>query len=148
MLFKLLNKFSSKPTLTRTFFESKSLLQEAKGSNSNLFKLRKSTGYALSKCKEALEKHDGNIEAASKWLDEQAQKEGWSKAEKLKNRQTKQGTLVLYADKDKNKATIVELNCETDFVARNEKFLDLSSHLAKSILLNAQVDRSKVSFNG
>lgn len=128
----------------RKITQSKILLQETKGSSSNLFKLRKSTGYALNKCKEALEKHEGNIEAAKEWLDQQAQKEGWTKAEKLKNRQTKQGTLVLYSDKEKKKATLIELNCETDFVARNEKFLDFSSNLAKSILLNTQSEISKV----
>ncbi|RNA41140.1 elongation factor mitochondrial [Brachionus plicatilis] len=143
MFVKLLNQITIKPSLVRSICESKSLLQEAKGSSSNLFKLRKSTGYALNKCKEALEKNEGDIEAATKWLNEQAQKEGWSKAEKLKNRQTKQGTLVLYAEKEKNLATLVELNCETDFVARNEKFLDLSSHLAKSILWNAPVKGNK-----
>lgn len=143
-LFKFLNQSTLKPTLMRKISQSKSLFEETKGSSSNLFKLRKSTGYALNKCKEALEKHEGNIELATKWLDQQAQKEGWTKAEKLKNRQTKQGTLVLYADKDKKKATIIELNCETDFVARNEKFLDFSSNLAKSILLNTQVKNSKV----
>ncbi|CAF0961510.1 unnamed protein product [Brachionus calyciflorus] len=137
------NKFLSiiKSNLVRSFSESKCLLQESK---SNLFKLRKTTGYALNKCKEALEKNHGNVDEATKWLNEQAQKEGWDKAEKVKNRQTKQGTLVLYADRANNQATIVELNCETDFVARNEKFLDLSSNLAKSVLVNSNVSESRV----
>lgn len=46
---------------------------------------------------------------ASKWLDEQAQKEGWTKAEKLKNRQTSQGTLVFVNDKETHRASLVEV---------------------------------------
>ena len=58
----------------RCFSQTNILADQTK---SNLFKLRKSTGYALSKCKEAIEKYNGNVEEAAKWLDEQAQKEGW-----------------------------------------------------------------------
>ena len=48
----------------RSVFETKSLVSEVKpgASNSNLFKLRKATGYGMSKCKEALEKCSGNVE--------------------------------------------------------------------------------------
>lgn len=107
---------STKSIFVRNFFDSKSLLQEAKASNSNLFKLRKSTGYALNKCKEALEKTNGSVEEATKWLNEQAQKEGWAKAEKVKNRLTKQGTLVFCVDKSKNQATIVEVIYSSSFL--------------------------------
>ncbi len=51
--------------LKRSFGQSNSLLQNAeskKMNNTSLYKLRKSTGYALSKCREALEKHNGNID--------------------------------------------------------------------------------------
>lgn len=112
-------------------------LNDAKKSNSALYTLRKATGYAFNKCKEALEKHNGDIEQAKAWLIEQAQKEGWAKAEKLKNRQTQQGTLVLCSERSNNRTVLVELNCETDFVARNDKFLELSSNLALSVLKNA-----------
>ena len=53
-------------------------------------------------------KNNGNVEEATKWLNEQAQKVGWSKAQKVKNRQTKQINLV-FCD-DKNQAAIVEVN--------------------------------------
>ena len=77
---------------------------------SNLAKLRKSTGYALTKCKAALEKHDGDVEAATKWLNEEAQKEGWAKASKVKGRATSQGTLVLVNDRDLHRASILEVS--------------------------------------
>ena len=153
----------------KSFSTSFVALNDAKKSNSALYTLRKSTGYAFNKCKEALEKHNGDIEQvrlwpldvvswshcvlyldyffrlkAKAWLIEQAQKEGWAKAEKLKNRQTQQGTLVLCTERSNNRTVLVELNCETDFVARNDKFLELSSNLAISVLKNATNSEPKV----
>jgi translation elongation factor EF-Ts len=46
---------------------------------------------------------------ANKWLNEQAQKEGWSKAEKLKNRATSQGAITLFIDRVLSRATLVEV---------------------------------------
>jgi elongation factor Ts len=77
------------------------------GNQSNLSKLRKSTGYALSLCKNALEKNNNDVEKAVKWLDEQAQVHGWNKAEKLKDRSTSQGLLGFL--KTSKHATIVEV---------------------------------------
>ena len=51
--------------LTRSFSQTKLVAQQPQ---SNLFKLRKSTGYALSKCKEALEKHNGNVEEVNIYI--------------------------------------------------------------------------------
>lgn len=68
MIIKILRQptqFLINTNFTRSLFETKCLFQsqdQAKPNSSNLFKLRKSTGYALNKCKEALEKHAGNIE--------------------------------------------------------------------------------------
>ncbi|CAI5688007.1 unnamed protein product [Oreochromis niloticus] len=86
-------------------------------------KLRKSTGYTFINCKKALEKFDNDVAQAETWLHEQAQKEGWSKANKLEGRKAKEGLIgVFVGDKA---AVMVEVNCETDFVARNEKFQQL-----------------------
>uniref|UniRef100_A0A3P8TC28 Elongation factor Ts, mitochondrial n=1 Tax=Amphiprion percula TaxID=161767 RepID=A0A3P8TC28_AMPPE len=88
-----------------------------------LMKLRKSTGYTFINCKKALEKFDNDIVQAESWLHEQAQKEGWNKANKLEGRKAKEGLIGLFVG-DKA-AVMVEVNCETDFVARNEKFQQL-----------------------
>lgn len=77
--------------------------------SSNLAKLRKTTGYALSKCKTALDKFDDNLEEATRWLNEEAQKEGWAKADKVKDRATSQGTLVLINDRALHRASIIEV---------------------------------------
>lgn len=93
-----------------------------------LMKLRKSTGYTFINCKKALEKFDNDITQAESWLNEQAQKEGWSKANKLEGRKAKEGLIgLLVGDKA---GVIVEVNCETDFVARNEKFQQLVKDVA------------------
>lgn len=93
-----------------------------------LMKLRKSTGYTFINCKKALEKCHNDITKAESWLHEQAQKEGWSKASKLEGRRAKEGLIGLFVG-DKA-AVMVEVNCETDFVARNEKFQQLVKDVA------------------
>ncbi|XP_046882499.1 elongation factor Ts, mitochondrial [Hypomesus transpacificus] len=93
-----------------------------------LIKLRKSTGYTFINCKKALDKFDNDMKQAESWLHEQAQKEGWSKASKLEGRQAKEGLIGLFVG-DKA-AVMVEVNCETDFVARNEKFQQLVKDVA------------------
>ncbi|XP_059184481.1 elongation factor Ts, mitochondrial [Centropristis striata] len=101
-----------------------------------LVKLRKSTGYTFINCKKALEKFDNDIAQAETWLHEQAQKEGWSKANKLEGRKAKEGLIgMVIGDKA---AVMVEVNCETDFVARNEKFQQLVKDVAFATLAHHQ----------
>ncbi|XP_034726298.1 elongation factor Ts, mitochondrial [Etheostoma cragini] len=97
-----------------------------------LMKLRKNTGYTFINCKKALEKFDNDIAQAETWLHEQAQKEGWSKANKLEGRKAKEGLIGLFIG-DKA-AVMVEVNCETDFVARNETFQQLVKDVAFATL--------------
>ncbi|XP_074526945.1 elongation factor Ts, mitochondrial [Halichoeres trimaculatus] len=97
-----------------------------------LMKLRKSTGYTFISCKKALEKFDNDMKQAEAWLHEQAQKEGWSKANKLEGRKAKEGLIGLFIRE--KAAVMVEVNCETDFVARNEKFQQLVKDVAFSTL--------------
>ncbi|XP_065811019.1 elongation factor Ts, mitochondrial isoform X2 [Labrus bergylta] len=99
-------------------------------------KLRKSTGYTFINCKKALEKFDNDISQAETWLNEQAQKEGWSKANKLEGRKAKEGLIGLFIG-DKT-AVMVEVNCETDFVARNENFQQLVKDVAFATMTHHQ----------
>ncbi|XP_076012507.1 elongation factor Ts, mitochondrial [Genypterus blacodes] len=101
-----------------------------------LLKLRKDTGYTFINCKKALEKFDNDIAQAETWLNEQAHKEGWSKATKLGGRKAKEGLIGLFV-RDKA-AVMVEVNCETDFVARNEKFQQLVKDVAFATLAHHQ----------
>ncbi|XP_042359698.1 elongation factor Ts, mitochondrial [Plectropomus leopardus] len=101
-----------------------------------LMKLRKNTGYTFINCKKALEKFDNDITQAESWLHEQAQKEGWTKANKLEGRKAQEGLIGLFIG-DKA-AVMVEVNCETDFVARNEKFQQLVKDVAFATLAHHQ----------
>lgn len=103
---------------------------------SALATLRKKTGYTFSNCKKALQLHENNLQKAEKWLHEQAQSLGWSKATKLEGRQTSQGLIGVTVDK--NYAALVEVNCETDFVAKNDSFKEMVETATKACLLFAE----------
>lgn len=112
---------------------------------SDLAKLRKKTGYSLSICKKALSETNNNLGEAEVWLKSQAQAQGWAKAQKLQGRNTSQGLLGLTIQG--NKAALVELNCETDFVARNKKFKSILENVANTCLNNNSPSNSDDSFN-
>ncbi|XP_033189952.1 elongation factor Ts, mitochondrial [Bombus vancouverensis nearcticus] len=97
-----------------------------------LSKLRKKTGYTFVNCKKALELSDNDIVKAEQWLREQAQAQGWSQAIKLKSRETPQGLIAMIINN--NHGALVEINCETDFVARNKKFYDLTEIVLAAVL--------------
>ncbi|OAF71181.1 hypothetical protein A3Q56_01069 [Intoshia linei] len=99
---------------------------------SSLSKLRKQTGYSFLHCKNALLKFDGNISEAKKWLDVECMKKGWSKATKLDKKSLSQG--IIYAYNTKNVGSLMfELNCETDYVSKNDEFLNLADKISKSL---------------
>ena len=81
--------------------------------------LRETTGAGMLDCKKALEATNGNLEEAITWLREK----GISKAAKKQSRIAAEG--LAYAKVQDNKAVIVEVNAETDFVAKNDEFVNL-----------------------
>jgi elongation factor Ts len=91
--------------------------------------LREMTGAGMLECKKALEEAQGDIEKAMEIL----RVKGLAKAEKKAGRETKEGIVQTYVSEDRKVGVILELNCETDFVARNEQFVELSLNLAKHI---------------
>ncbi|CAH8460136.1 unnamed protein product [Heterobilharzia americana] len=97
-----------------------------------LYKLRKATGYTFSACKEALIKHENDLDKAKEWLAAEAVKRGWDKAGKLSGRSMNEGLLGLLGTR--NRAVIVEVNCETDFVARNNSFQSLVATAAETVM--------------
>lgn len=97
-----------------------------------LKRLRKRTGFPVIKCKHALEKFENNIKEAEKWMQEEALKQGWTKAGKLANRPMSQGLIgILQVDRC---GVMVEVNCETDFVARNSGFRTLVSSVTEACM--------------
>src|SRR5690625_4544568 len=91
--------------------------------------LREKTGAGMMDCKKALEETNGNIEEAIDFL----RKSGAAQAAKKADRIAAEG--ATYIAQDGNKAALIEVNCETDFVTKNEQFqqllVDLANHVVK-----------------
>uniref|UniRef100_A0A915CMB6 Elongation factor Ts, mitochondrial n=1 Tax=Ditylenchus dipsaci TaxID=166011 RepID=A0A915CMB6_9BILA len=110
-----------------------------------LIKLRKRTGYSFVNCRKALVQcGESNLEGAEKWLKEVAIKEGWAKAVKLSDRETGQGVCAVLSEN--NVAAVIEINCETDFVANNEEFKSLVAHVAYSVLKAGKIAAGSSSY--
>ncbi|WP_010649264.1 translation elongation factor Ts [Oceanobacillus massiliensis] len=90
--------------------------------------LREKTGAGMMDCKKALQETDGNIEAAIDFLREK----GIAKAAKKADRIAAEG--LTHIEIEGNKAAIIEVNCETDFVTKNEQFKTLLTDLGKHII--------------
>ena len=93
-------------------------------------KLREMTGAGMLDCKKALEEARGDIEKAKEIL----RVKGLAKAEKKAGRETKEGIIYVIVSEDRKKGAMIELNCETDFVARNEEFQKLARRITQHIL--------------
>ncbi len=91
--------------------------------------LREKTGVGMMDCKKALVECDGNEEAAVAYLREK----GLAKAQKKAGRATSEGWIGYAATEDLSAATLVELKCETDFVAKNEKFQETLENIARTL---------------
>ena len=90
--------------------------------------LREATGAGMLDCKKALEATNGDFDAAKDWLREK----GISKAEKKQSRIAAEGLANIYIDG--NKAVILEVNSETDFVSKNDEFKELIDGIGNAIL--------------
>ena len=90
--------------------------------------LREKTGAGMLDCKKALEANNGNIDASIDWLREK----GISKAAKKADRIAAEGVAAILTKG--NKAVIIEVNSETDFVAKNEKFIDMVNEILNVII--------------
>ncbi|MBK6495151.1 MAG: elongation factor Ts [Gemmatimonadetes bacterium] len=104
-------------------------------STKDISELRARTGAGMMDCKKALEEANGDMALASELL----RKKGIAKAEKRAGRDASQGLVVIDTAADGSVGAMVELNCETDFVARNEDFLALAKKLAAHALATSPV---------
>lgn len=103
-------------------------------SASQVKELREKTGAGMLDCKKALTESGGDIEAAVDWL----RKKGLSAAAKKSGRVAAEGLVAVALDG--KKASVIELNAETDFVARNDQFQTLAETIAKVALAKGSTD--------
>ena len=90
-------------------------------------KLRKSTGAGMMDCKNALVEAGGDFEKAVEIL----RKKGQKVAAKRADRDSSEGAAIAKVNEANNKGVVISLNCETDFVAKNESFITLANELAE-----------------
>lgn len=102
--------------------------------------LRQKTGAGMMDCKKALTETGGDLEQAADWL----RKKGISSAEKKASRVAAEGIVDSYIHTGSRVGVLVEVNCQTDFVARNEAFKKLVQDIAKQIVASQQVEYVKV----
>jgi len=105
----------------------------------DVMELRQKTGVGMMECKKALQEADGDSEKAARILREK----GIALAAKRSERETNNGFIASYVHPGARLAVMVELNCETDFVARNEDFQKFARNLAMHIAATNPVSISE-----
>ena len=98
-------------------------------------KLREETGAGMMNCKKALEEHGGDYEKAIELL----RLKGMATADKKSSRNTNEGLIYSYIHTGSKLGILLEVNCETDFVARREEFVDLAKNIAMQIASNSDI---------
>lgn len=106
--------------------------------------IRESTGAGMADCRKALVESNGDMEAATDWL----RKKGLASAAKKAGRTAAEGVVAVAVEG--TKGAIIELNSETDFVAKNEKFQTLARHIAEIAVRNSinEVEQLKSAQHG
>jgi elongation factor Ts len=102
----------------------------------NVGKLREMTGVGMMECKKALVEAQGNIEAAVDLL----RKSGAASAAKKATRDAREGVIAQFIAPGGKSGVLVEINCETDFVARNDAFRAFADEIAKKVSADANVN--------
>lgn len=103
-------------------------------STKDVSELRALTGAGMMDCKRALEETGGDMEKAVELL----RKKGIAKAEKREGRSTSQGVVMIETSADGREGAMIELDCETDFVARTDAFQALARALASHVAAHAE----------
>lgn len=106
----------------------------------NLKKLREETGVSFALCKKALEEANNDIKKAKEIL----KKTGEAFFEKKKSKETKIGAIFTYLHHNHNVGVVLELLCETDFVAKNSDFINLGNDLAMQIASMAPANQEEL----
>ena len=102
--------------------------------------LREMTGAGMMDCKKALGETDGDMDAAVEFL----RKKGMAGADKKAGRVAAEGVIAIAISDDKKKAAVVEVNCETDFVAKGDEFKGFADEVASIVLATGIVDPEAV----
>lgn len=114
---------------------------------SQVKELRERTGAGMMECKKALVETDGDLDAAIDMM----RKSGLAKADKKASRVAAEGIVAISISEDGSRGVMVEVNSETDFVAKNDEFVEFASQAAATVLANSPADvaaLNEMSLNG
>ncbi len=101
--------------------------------------LREKTGTGMMDCKNALAESEGDFEKAIDFL----RKKGLATASKRADREASQGIIQSYTHFGGNLGTLVEVNCETDFVAKSDDFIEFAKNIAMQVAASAPISVTK-----
>jgi elongation factor Ts len=99
-------------------------------------KLRDETGAGMMNCKKALAENNGDYEKAIEFL----KLKGMATADKKASRNTNEGIIYAYIHTGSKLGILIEVNCETDFVARRPEFVEVAKNLAMQIASNPEIE--------
>ena len=117
----------------------------AKITAADVNKLRKATGAGMMDCKKALVEAEGDFDAAISIL----RKKGQKIAEKRADRDSSEGAVVAKINDDNTKGVVVSLNCETDFVAKNDSYVEMANKMGDiAINTNSKEEFLAADFDG
>lgn len=105
-------------------------------SATDIKKLREQTGAGIMDCKQALSESNGDMKKAQEWV----KAKGLAKAEKKADRETKEGYIASYVHATNKLGALVEILCETDFVARNDEFQTMAKNIAMQVVAMKPAD--------
>jgi elongation factor Ts len=105
-----------------------------------LKKLREETQASVSDCRKALEETSGDYKKALEWL----KKKGIEKAKEKQDRETKEGLIESYIHQNGKVGSMVELLCETDFVAKTDEFKNLAHEIAMQVAAMSPKDTKEL----
>jgi elongation factor Ts len=103
--------------------------------------LREATGLGMMECKKALVEANGDFKIA----EEQMRIKSGAKASKASSRVTAEGVVSAFIAADGKSGAVVEVNCETDFVAKNDDFIAFAKNVAETVAMNNPVDIAALS---
>ena len=108
-----------------------------------VMKLREMTGAPMMDCKKALAENNGDLDLAVDWL----RKKGVASAAKKADRAANEGVIAQHIASGSRTGVLLEVNCETDFVAKNDQFKAFCDELAKKIAAKAEAEATKNKWN-
>lgn len=104
--------------------------------------LRKTIPVSIVRAKKALNINGGDLTKAIAWLEKESLSMGLNKSEKISNRVAAEGLIKLTLDPKRRKGSLIEVNCETDFVSRSPLFADLCTRIGNSHLFYENMDEN------